>query len=248
VTRRALNNQLLLTAVLLAATLLLFATSNLDLEAEDLFYNIQTGLWLLDRDDPVLAFIFYDGAKRALILFAVGILAALLFFRRFDVVRRYREGLVIVLLASVLVPGVVGSLKAMTNTPCPRQIEHYHGSYPDIGVFDAYPKTFHSPCKARCWPAGHASGGFALLSLFFLFKSAASRRRALLFALIVGWSMGGYKMAVGDHFLSHTLVTMLLAWGIILMIALAVDRMRGVDFLETFRNLPLLRRFYAPRQ
>ncbi len=41
----------------------------------------------------------------------------------------------------------------------------------------------------------------------------------LITALIIGWSMGIYKMAIGDHFfLSHTLITMILAWLIILII------------------------------
>jgi membrane-associated PAP2 superfamily phosphatase len=66
--------------------------------------------------------------------------------------------------------------------------------------------------------AGHASGGFALLSLFFLFKTARKSIGVVLFALTIGWSMGLYKMAIGDHFLSHTIITMLIAWLIILIV------------------------------
>jgi membrane-associated PAP2 superfamily phosphatase len=47
---------------------------------------------------------------------------------------------------------------------------------------------------------------------------------ALVFALGVGWSMGLYKMIIGDHFLSHTVITMILAWLIVLIIAKSVYR------------------------
>jgi membrane-associated PAP2 superfamily phosphatase len=73
--------------------------------------------------------------------------------------------------------------------------------------------------RQRCFPAAHASGGFALLSLYFLFKKRRNRRLALGFALTLGWLMGGYKMVVGDHFISHTLITMELAWLLINFVA-----------------------------
>ncbi|HIP14233.1 MAG TPA: PAP2 family protein, partial [Sulfurimonas autotrophica] len=43
-------------------------------------------------------------------------------------------------------------------------------------------------------------------------------------AMIVGWSMGLYKMIIGDHFFSHTLITMILAWFIILLIVKIVNK------------------------
>lgn len=70
----------------------------------------------------------------------------------------------------------------------------------------------------RCYHAGHASGGFALISLVFLFKSKRNKVIAAVSALAIGWSMGLYKMLIGDHFLSHTIVTMLLAWLTILIV------------------------------
>jgi membrane-associated PAP2 superfamily phosphatase len=72
--------------------------------------------------------------------------------------------------------------------------------------------------KFKCYPAGHASGGFALMSLFFLFKTYKNRIIALLFAFVIGWSMGVYKMLIGHHYLSHTVITMILSWLLILAI------------------------------
>ena len=102
--------------------------------------------------------------------------------------------------------------------PCPKNEIHYEGVYPSTKVWEHYPKEFKQPSSIRCFPAGHASGGFALLSLFFLFKTKRNKILAIVGALTVGWSMGLYKMLIGDHFLSHTIITMILAWLIILII------------------------------
>jgi membrane-associated PAP2 superfamily phosphatase len=66
------------------------------------------------------------------------------------------------------------------------------------------------------------------MSLFFLFHSARNRKRALLFGITTGWLMGTYKMLIGDHFLSHTIVTMLLAWLIICAIAAMIDNIESL--------------------
>jgi membrane-associated PAP2 superfamily phosphatase len=74
------------------------------------------------------------------------------------------------------------------------------------------------------------SGSFALMALFFLFKNPINQRLALGVALIVGWSMGTYKMLLGDHFLSHTIITMLMAWLIILIIVKFVQNKIKVNY------------------
>ena len=85
-------------------------------------------------------------------------------------------------------------------------------------MLDKYPEDFIQKSKAKCWPAGHASGGFALMALFFFFKNPRNQFFGLIGAITLGWSMGTYKMLLGDHFLSHTIITMILAWIIILTI------------------------------
>ncbi len=41
-----------------------------------------------------------------------------------------------------------------------------------------------------------------------LFHNPRTRRRVVAAALSLGWITGGYKMAIGDHFFSHTRVSM----------------------------------------
>ncbi|MDZ7818819.1 MAG: phosphatase PAP2 family protein [Aliarcobacter sp.] len=216
--QKNLTKQIIITVMLLIAVIALFQFSDLDIFIQNFFYNFELKVWLIDKDEPILKFFLYDGMKNFLILIAVAILFSLVFLRKKRLIQEYKKGLIIVLLAAIFVPLMIGSLKAITNTPCPCNIVNFNGVYPDIKVFDSYPKDFIQPSKAKCWPAGHASGGFALMALFFLFKTPKNQKRALIGALIVGWSMGSYKMLLGDHFLSHTLITMIMAWLIILII------------------------------
>ena len=216
--QKNLTKQIIITAILLIAVIALFEFTDLDIFIQNFFYNFETKNWLINKDEPILKFFFYDGIKNLLILFALAILFSLLFLRKRSFVQEYKKGLIIVLLAAIFVPVIIGSLKAITNTPCPCNIVNFNGKYPEIKVFDSYPKDFIQTSKAKCWPAGHASGGFALMALFFLFKTPINQKRALITALVIAWSMGTYKMLLGDHFLSHTIITMIMAWLIILII------------------------------
>lgn len=217
------NKHILGSVILLLATIALFEITPLDILVQDYFYNTGTQQWILDRDEKVTRFLFYDGIKVVFILFTLSLPVLLLLFRKKNWMRDYRRGLWIVLLSCCLVPLLIGGLKASTNTPCPKNLVHYGGDYPYVGVLERYPPGFRQPARIQCYPAGHASGGFALLSLFFLFRSRKNRLIALTTAMIIGWSIGTYKMIIGDHFLSHTLVTMLLAWLTITLVVKAFE-------------------------
>ncbi len=212
------TTQLIITPILLLLAILLFGITPIDFVVQDHFFNFQTHHWILNPELQPYKFIFYDGIKKLLILFAVTLLIALFLFKKHTLIQTYKQGLIIVVLSAIFVPIINGGMKKYTNMPCPKNEMHYGGVYPTTKVWEHYPKEFKQPDKIRCWPAGHASGGFALLSLFFLFKQKRTKVLSLLFALGVGWSMGLYKMLIGDHFLSHTVITMILSWFIILII------------------------------
>ena len=48
--------------------------------------------------------------------------------------------------------------------------------------------------------------------------------------MILGWSTAGYKMAIGDHFLGHGVVTLVLAWLIILIIRAGIEKIEARFF------------------
>lgn len=213
-----MTKSLSFTVLALIATLLVFHFTSIDILLEDQFYNFDRAQWLIAKEAMVPRLFFYQGVKLLYLLFILAVALVLLFLRRLPWVIRYRQGLVVVLLSCLLVPLTVGSLKTLTNVPCPNNLQHYGGNYPYVTVFEPYPDSFNQPSKIACFPAGHASGGFALMALFFLFKSPRNRRRALLAAVVFGWVIGTYKMLIGEHFLSHTLVSMWVAWLVILLL------------------------------
>ena len=224
------NKQIVITILLLVFVITLFQFTNLDIFIQSFFYDFETKSSIIDKNEPILKFLLYDGLKNLLLLFGALILLSLIFLRKKSLIQKYKKGLIIVLLSAIFVPLIIGSLKAISNTPCPCNIVYFNGTYPDVKVFDSYPKEFIQTSKAKCWPAGHSSGGFAIMALFFLFKNPINQKLALGAALMVGWSMGTYKMLLGDHFLSHTIITMLIAWLIILIIVKFVQNKIKVNY------------------
>lgn len=221
---------ILLTASLLIGAIVFFGLSDVDMRLQQYLYDPVSHRWLIDADEPYLKFFLYDGLKRLLIIIGVAMLFATIILWKRPAFRPYRQGMVIVLFASVLVPAAVGSLKAVTNMPCPRHVDTFGGNYPHTSVWEKYPEPYCHMPKTRCWPAGHASGGFALMALFFLFRKRSLKYLSLAGGIAVGWVIGTYKMMIGDHFLSHTVITMILAWLIILLIV------RGVDEFVKYRS------------
>lgn len=218
-TQSSLLTKLALPSSLLLATLALFESTNLDLWIQDHFYDFNTHHWLVDRSAFWPNLVFYDGAKNLIILLVLSIVIVLLLFRKRPLIQRYQRRLWLVVLAAITIPLLIGSLKATTNIPCPRDIERYGGSYPHVTLLHRYADTYHPAEKQRCYPAGHASGGFALLALAFLFTAYRTRALVLFGVVTVATTMGVYKMLIGDHFLSHTLVTALIAWIMVLGLA-----------------------------
>jgi len=213
-----LNKQLALTLIALTVCILFFEYTQIDVELQDLFYNFEKKRWIVDKKDSITRLIFYDGIKRVFYSFVILLVLTLIFFRNTLSVRKYKQGLLIVCLSCFLVPASIAILKATTNVPCPKNIIRYGGDYPYVTLLSKYPDSFHQTKKIKCYPAAHASGGFALMSLFFLFKRKKYKVIALISAISIGWMLGIYKMLIGDHFFSHTIVTMLLAWIEILIV------------------------------
>ena len=218
------NKQIVITFLLLCFSVVFFALSPIDTLIQDFFFNTHTHIWLVNKTTQPYEFLFYSGIKKFLIIFAVTLLFILIIFWKHHKLQAYKKGLLIVVFSAIFVPVVTGGLKKYTNMPCPKHLIHYGGEYPHTAVWEHYEAPYDKLDTIRCWPAGHASGGFALMSLFFLFRRKRNKVLALGSALVIGWSMGTYKMLIGDHLFSHTFITMVLAWLIILLVKKSVSR------------------------
>ena len=73
---------------------------------------------------------------------------------------------------------------------------------------------------ASCFPAGHASAGYAWVALYFFFlaRRPAWRWRGLAIGLIAGAVFGIAQQLRGAHFFSHDLWTLMICWSTALLL------------------------------
>jgi membrane-associated PAP2 superfamily phosphatase len=126
-------------------------------------------------------------------------------------VAAWRQAAGYVLVAVAAATCAVSLLKAATHVDCPWDLLRYGGDRPWHGVFDA---QRHALPGARCFPAGHASAGYAWLALYLAAREAAPRLRitALLPGLCAGIAFGIGQQLRGAHFASHDVASALACW------------------------------------
>lgn len=150
-----------------------------------------------------LELINHQMLKYIVIIIAVGLLVMGVVKRRVD----YITTAILIGLGSA----VVGILKSVSHHSCPWDLVEYGGKaieYPLLRTAN----YFDGP--GRCFPGGHASGGFSLMALFFLFYPKNRKLSFMMFgaAIILGQIMGFGQVVRGAHFLSHNLWSCWWVW------------------------------------
>lgn len=120
-----------------------------------------------------------------------------------------------VLVALLAAPSAVSLAKQWTDRPCPWDLAEFGGGARGYGLFEPAPPGARA---LACFPAGHASGGFALFAFALAAASTKPRRhRTRAFAWFVvsvsaGLLLGGVRVIQGAHFVSHVLWSAWLVW------------------------------------
>lgn len=186
-----------------------------DLWVQDACFDFTTLRWAVDENARLPKAWFYTGPKAVLIAFGLTCIGLLLgpvrWRQRVGLAHRRRE-LATVIACLALGPYLIGEAKARTNLFCPYEITRYGGDVPYVKLFERFPEDQRPKRRGVCFPAGHASGGFALMALAGLATTRRGRLRGLAVGLGAGTWMGVYQMLKGAHYLSHTLITALLMW------------------------------------
>jgi membrane-associated PAP2 superfamily phosphatase len=205
-----------------------FEITNADLWVQDHFYNVVSHAWLVDAKATLPRLLFYIGPKLLIWIFGIGVLALLLTPKQWLEWLRFnhfeRSDLWIMFGTLALAPLSIATLKATTNVHTPSVIRRYGGKAPYVKVCEAYPVGDHPKKRGRGFPAGHASGGFALLALAGIARTNRGRRIGIGIGMTLGIWMGAYQMLKGAHYLSHTLITAILCW----IIFLSLRRIRRI--------------------
>jgi len=208
--------------IALAGAFLLFEFTSIDLWLQDFFFNFSTKQWLVDEDAPIPILFFYTGPKVLIIALSVGlfVLAAgpARWRARWPVPGARRVDIWVAIDTLAAAPGLIAISKATTNVFCPRDIQRYGGSVPYVRVMEICEPGTRPEKRGRCFPAGHASGGYALFGLAGLATTRRGRWIGVGIGFVVGSIMGVYQMLKGAHYLSHTVVTVLVCWIVFLLL------------------------------
>ena len=187
--------------------LLAWDASGLDLVLAHWFGTAQ-GFAL--RDHWLFTTVLHEGARRLSWLLVVGLSLAVWWpvgvLRQLD--RWQRLQLVVSILLGL---ALVVAIKRISSTSCPWDLAEFGGlaryvSHWRFGLVDGG--------GAHCFPAGHASAGFAFVGGYFVLRDRAPRaaRIWLAAALTAGLVLGVSQQMRGAHFMSHTLWTAWLCW------------------------------------
>lgn len=193
----------------LAALLLIVEPTRLDFALADYFYQPGTGF--VGRHSALLENVFHDRVKQAVILLGVLALLGLALSLVRPVWAHLRRPLGYLVLAMGLSTAIVPPLKTLTGVQCPWSLSRYGGAETYSALLSPRPATDK---PGRCWPGGHASSGFALFALYFIWRDRRPRLARLAFAgaLLLGCILSGARMMQGAHFLSHNLWTAIFDW------------------------------------
>lgn len=114
-------------------------------------------------------------------------------------------------LASILSVGIVGLLKVLTNVDCPWDLIPFGGQFPVVPLFADRPDALRA---GHCFPAAHASSGYALIALYFAARERSRRiaRFGAMLGITCGVIFGIAQQSRGAHFLSHDLWSAFIVW------------------------------------
>ena len=132
--------------------------------------------------------------------------------------QHWRGPLAYLAVSTLLATAVVAWIKSWSNMDCPWDLLRYGGERPYVGLLGLRPVGLS---RGACFPAGHASAGYAWLSLYFFFRATRPRLRwiGLLAGATAGLVFGASQQLRGAHFLSHDVWTAALCW----MVAFALS-------------------------
>jgi len=185
----------------------LWDASALDRPVEHLFGNAHGFVW---KENWYLAHVLHDQAKKLSWLVLLGLVLMIRWplggLRRLSV--RERGEMVVAIVLAVL---TVSLLKQLSATSCPWSLKEFGGVRDYISHWDW---QLREPGGGQCFPAGHATSGFAFMAGWFWLRDASPRLAThwLAVALLAGGLLGAAQQVRGAHFTSHTLWSAWICW------------------------------------
>lgn len=179
-------------------------------------YLWEGGRWALE-DGFVTSALVHDAGKRLSALAWLGVCACAAVAWSRPAWRPWRRPLLYLALAVLLSTSVVAWMKSWTHVDCPWDLAGLGGTRSYHDLLATLPA--HAP-RGHCFPAGHASAGYAWIALFFFFGRARPRWRwkGLAIGLGAGLVFGISQQLGSAHFASHDAWTLMVCWLVALLL------------------------------
>lgn len=189
--------------------------------ARHFFFDAVSNEWIA-RHEWWANELLHTGGRNLMRLVGIAAIAAWFASYRWQRLTPHRADLGYFAACMVLVPLTVGILKQVTNVDCPWDLQGFGGNLPVIHWFELRPDELP---RGACFPGAHSSSAFALFGLFFVWRQSRPTLAtvALIATLIIGAAFSIAQQSRGAHFLSHDMVSALIAW----IICLGLHQMRG---------------------
>lgn len=188
-----------------------------DMAFADLLYRLEGGRWAL-QDAWITEHLIHRVGKWLSIL--AGLTVAIAAIRAWRIpAHPWRRPLLVLLLSVAVSTALVSLLKHLTAMDCPWDLARYGGERAFYGLFESRQGVRAS----GCFPAGHASAGYAWVALYFFALATRPQWRwiGLAIGLGAGLVFGFSQQLRGAHFLSHDLWSLAVCW----LVALGLFRL-----------------------
>ena len=201
---------LLIPSVILLSLMLLFHETSFDHKISTLIYSPSSN-WIY-RNNFILEKIFHKGGVifSSMILVVIAIRLLLLKIKARPEQKKQRDYLCFILISTIMSILIVFLLKRITTIPCPWDTVGLGGDKQVPHLWEMFSPSLP---KGGCFPAGHSSGGYGLLSIYFGHNYIYGKKRfiTLLPGVIIGIIFGLTQIARGAHYPSHDLATILIS-------------------------------------
>ena len=116
--------------------------------------------------------VMHSGLKYGLIVLAISTLFASFIGHIYAPLKPYQARLFWVFIVMLISTTAIAILKSVSMHGCPNDLAQYGGDLPYLQLFEALPSGV---AMGKCFPGGHASGGFALMAFYFAFSDVQPR-------------------------------------------------------------------------
>ncbi|HCS65551.1 MAG TPA: PAP2 family protein [Cellvibrio sp.] len=185
------------------------AIGSVDRSLADYFYSLQGNSWAW-KDSWIAEEFFHKGGRTISIFLALMLFAFLALSHFHSSLSPHKKSLVYFFMATAGGSFLVSVLKSALAVSCPWEFERYGGDLFYSGVIE---QLFLRNGEG-CFPAGHASAGYAWVSAYFfgLYYQSKWRWLGLAIPLIAGMVLGLVQQIRGAHFISHDVWSVAVCW------------------------------------